>query len=139
MAHADTCEATSPIVFILQALWARQPKWAVDIGRPRSPGWIPGTALMTATEGPFQGLLCRIGEQLHTADRRTIAASFALRYGWSAGVAFAPYLLYACVPAITLGNVSFRFNEQGSFERAALHHPVGVMLSPEGVAPHPFV
>jgi hypothetical protein len=94
---------------------------------------------MTATEGPFQELLCRIGERLYTADRRTIAASFALRYGWSAGVAFAPYLLYACVPSITLGNVSFRFNEQGSFERAALHHPVGVMLSPAGVVPHPCV
>src|SRR5919108_229781 len=119
MTHAAGCEATPPLVSIVQALRARQPKWAVDVGRPRGPGWIAGTALMTATEGPCHGLLGRIGERLPTADRRTIAASFALRYGWSAGVAFAPYLLYACVPAITLGNVSFRFNDQGSFERAA--------------------
>jgi hypothetical protein len=139
MTHADDCGETSPIVSIFQALRARNPKWAVEIGRPHGPGWIPGTALMTTTEGPFQGLLCRIGERLHTSDRRTIAASFALRYGWSSGVAFAPYLLYACVPAITLGNVSFRFNDQGSFERAALHHPVGVMLPHEGAAPHPSV
>src|SRR5262245_10201606 len=121
MTHADAREATSPIVSILQALRARQPKWSVEIGQPRGPGWIPGTALMTATEGPFRELLGHIGERLHTADRRTIAASFALRYGWSSGVAFAPYLLYACVPTITLGNVSFKFNDQGSFERAALH------------------
>ena len=139
MTHADACEATSPIVFILQALRARQPKWSVDIGQPHGPGWIPGTALVTATEGPFLELLGRIGDGLQTSDRRTIAASFALRYGWSSGVAFAPYLLYACVPTITLGNVSFRFNEQGSFERAALHHPVGVMLFQEGTAPHPSI
>jgi FhuF 2Fe-2S C-terminal domain len=137
--HAEDCEETSPIVSILQALRARDPKWAVDIGRPCGPAWIPGTALMTASEGPFQGLLSRIGERLHTSDRRTIAASFALRYGWSAGVAFAPYLLYACVPTIRLGNVSFKFNDQGSFERAALHHPVGVMLSHDGTAPHPSI
>ena len=139
MTRADACEATSPIVSILQALRARQPKWSVDIGQPRGPGWIPGTALVTATEGPFQELLGRIGDGLQTSDRRTIAASFALRYGWSSGVAFAPYILYACVPTITLGNVSFRFNDQGSFERAALHHPVGVMLFQEGTAPHPSI
>ena len=90
MTHADACEATSPIVFILQALRARQPKWTVDIGQPHGPGWIPGTALMTATEGPFQGLLGQIGERLQTADRRTIAASFALRYGWSSGSRLCP-------------------------------------------------
>jgi hypothetical protein len=132
-------KAPSPIIAIYQELWARHPKWYVEIGRPRGTGWIPGTALMTAREGPFQALLVRIGEQLHTADRRTIAASFAVRYGWSAGVAMAPYLLYHCVPKITLDNVSFKFNENGSFERAALHHPEGVMLPQDGMAPHPSI
>jgi len=84
--------------------------------------------LMTAGEGPFQALLARIGERLHTTDHRTIAASFALRYGWSSGIAMAPYLLYSCVPKITLDNVSFKFSENTSFERVALHHPEGVML-----------
>jgi hypothetical protein len=132
-------KAPSPIIAIYQELWARHPKWYVEIGRPRGTGWIPGTALMTAREGPFQALLVRIGEQLYTADRRTIAASFAVRYGWSAGVAMGPYLLYRCVPKITLDNVSFKFNENGSFERAALHHPEGVMLPQDGMAPHPSI
>jgi ferric iron reductase protein FhuF len=139
MTREDNGGEMSPLMSMFQALRARQPKWAVDIGQPRGPGWIPGTALMTAREGPFQALLCRIGERLHTADRRTIAASFALRYGWSAGVAFAPYLLYACVPTIALDNISFKFNEHGSFERAALHHPAGVMLPQDGVAAHPSI
>jgi hypothetical protein len=137
--NREESQAPSPIIAMYQALRARQPKWDVEIGEPCSPGWIPGTALMTATEGPFQALLTRIGERLHTSDRRTIAASFALRYDWSSGLAFAPYLLYACVPTIALDNVSFKFNEHGSFERAALHHPAGVMFPHDGVAPHPSV
>jgi ferric iron reductase protein FhuF len=137
--NLEESQTPSPMIAMYQALWARHPKWYVEIGQPRGPGWIPGTALMTAREGPFQALLARIGERLQTADRRTIAASFALRYGWSAGVAMAPYLLYTCVPNITLDNVSFKFNENGSFERAALHHPEGVMLPQDGMAPHPSI
>jgi hypothetical protein len=129
----------SPIIAMYQELWAKHPTWHVEIGQPHGPGWMSGTALMKAGEGPFQALLVRIGERLHTADRRTIAASFALRYGWSAGVAIAPYLLYSCVPTIALDNISFKFNENGSFERAVLHHPEGVMLPHDGVTPHPSV
>jgi hypothetical protein len=103
-------KAPSPIIAMYGELQAIRPTWYVEIGQPRSPGWIPGTALMTAREGPFHALLSRIGERLRTADRRTIAASFALRYGWSSGVAIAPYLLYHCVPKITLDNVSFKFH-----------------------------
>ena len=134
--NPEESQTPSPIVAIYQSLWARHPKWYVEIGQPQGPGWIPGTALLVATEGPFQALLTRIGERLQTADRRTIAASFALRYGWSSGVAMALYLLYHCVPKITLDNVSFKFNEHGAFERAALHHPEGVMLPQDGMAPH---
>ena len=77
MTHADDGRETSPMVAMLQALRVRQPTWDVDIGQPRGPGWVPGTAWLTATEGPFQALLARIGERLQTADRRTIAASVA--------------------------------------------------------------
>src|SRR4029453_4902855 len=118
---------------------ARHPKWYVEIGRPHGTGWIPGTALMTAREGPFQALLVRIGERLHTTDHRTIAASFALRYGWSSGVAMAPYLLSHCVPEISLQNISFKFSENTSFERFALHPPEGVMLPQDRVAPPPSI
>ncbi len=137
--NLEESQTPSPMIAMYQALWARHPKWYVEIGQPRGPGWIPGTALMTAREGLFQALLARIGERLQTADRRTIAASVALRYGWSSGVAMAPYLFYSCVPTITLDNVSFKFNEHGSFERVALHHPAGVMLPQDGVAPHPSI
>ena len=61
--------------------------------QPRGRGWMPGTGLLTAREGELPVLLERIGEGLHSADRRTIAAPFTLRYGWSSGMAIAPYLL----------------------------------------------
>src|SRR5262245_49045974 len=129
--------APSPMIAVYQALRAINPKWEVEVGWPRGPGWMPGTALMTAQEGALQALLGRIGERLQTSDRRTIAASFALRYSWSAGVAMAPYILYRRVPAIALDNVSFKFHENTLFERVALHRPEGVMLVEDKVAPHP--
>jgi hypothetical protein len=132
-------KAPSPIIAMYQELWARHPKWYVEIGQPQGTGWIPGTNLMTASEGPFQALLVRIGERLHTADRCTIAASFALRYGWSSGMAIAPYLLYHCVATMTLDNVSFKFHDNTSFERVALHRPEGVILPQDGAAPHPSI
>src|SRR5215813_12147104 len=112
---------TSPVVAVFQGLRALHPNWDVEIGLPSGRGWIKGTDLTTASEGPFNMLLSRMGERLHTSDRRTIAASFALRYGWSSGIAIAPCLLYQCVPKITLDNVSFKFHENTAFERAALH------------------
>jgi len=115
------------------------PGWYVEIGRPRGPGWITGTDLRTASAGPLHDLLWRIGDRLHTADRRTIAAAFALRYGWSAGMAIAPYMLRHCVPTITLDNVSFKFQDNTLFERVALHCPAGVMLRQGGEVPHPLI
>ena len=138
MRREDLAE-TSPIVSIYRKLQALHPNWYVEIGQPRGAGWIAGTELRTALQGPFNVLLSEIGEQLHTADRRTIAASFALRYAWSSGIAIAPYLLYQCVPKISLDNVSFKFRANTSFERAALHVPEGVMLRQDRSVEHPSV
>jgi ferric iron reductase protein FhuF len=138
MQHDDGSER-SPIIAVYQELQAMQPTWHVEMGTPRGTGWITGTELCTASAGPFQALLARIGDRLHTTDRRTIAAAFALRYGWSAGMAIAPYILRHCVPTLTLDNVSLKFHHNTLFERVALHHPSGVMLHHEGRAPHPLV
>lgn len=129
----------SPIIAIYDELRMMQPKWDVVIGNPREPGWITGTDFLTATEGPFSALLSRIGEKARTTDRKTIAASLALRYGWSSGVAIAPYLLHQCVPNIALDNISLKFTENTLFERVALHRPEGVMLQQERGAPHPGI
>jgi hypothetical protein len=64
----DRCDALQPI----RSRWRRYSA-SSTAGRCRT--------LTTASEGPFQALLARIGERLQTADCRTIAASFALRYG----------------------------------------------------------
>jgi hypothetical protein len=130
---------SSPIVSIYQALKTIHPNWYVEIGKPTGASWLTGTDLRTASEGPFNVLLSQIGERLYTLDRRTIAASFALRYGWSSGIAIAPYLLYQCVPKITLDNVSFKFHENTLFERAAVHQPEGVMLQQQCTSQHPLI
>jgi hypothetical protein len=90
----DEGNKASPIITMYQALQATYPQWSVAMGQLRGRGWIPGTGLLTAREGPLPVLLERIDEGLHTADRRTIAASSTLRYGWSSGMAIAPYLLW---------------------------------------------
>jgi hypothetical protein len=135
MNHADPDE-TPPLVSIFRALHARHSNWYVEIGKPSGTGWIAGTDLRTAMQGPFHTLLSAIGEGLHTSDRLTIVASFALRYGWASGIAIAPYLFYQCVPKISLDNVSFKFHANTLFERAALHQPEGVMLQQDGLRQH---
>jgi ferric iron reductase protein FhuF len=135
----EGCPDRSPIAAVCQAVRARLPAWAVDLGRPCGTGWTPGSDLRRADEGPFRALLARIGERLHTVDRRTIAASFALRYGWSSGMAVAPYLLYGCVPALTLDRVWFHFRGRMSDDRVAWHRPTGAMLRQDGMAPYPSV
>ena len=92
-------------------------------------GWIDGTDLRDAHAGPLHALLLRIGEVARTTDRRTIAASFALRFGWSSALAIAPYLQSRWVPDIALDNVSFAFGRSTAFERAALHEVRGVMVA----------
>jgi ferric iron reductase protein FhuF len=84
-------------------------------------------------------LLERIGERAKTADRRTIAASFALRYGWASAMAIAPYLRFRCVPDIALNNVSFKFRESTFFERTAMYEPRGTVVAGDTRAAHPMM
>jgi len=132
-------QEASPMTAVFQELRAIRSNWHVEIGQPSGPGWIRGVDLRTARNGPFNALLTDIGARVGTSDKRTVAASFALRYGWSSGIAIAPFLLRQCVPNITLENVSFKFHENTTFERAALHEPEGVMLPQEGVTAHPSI
>jgi FhuF 2Fe-2S C-terminal domain len=127
----------SPVVAIYDALRALDASWQVELGVPDGPGWISGEDLYDATTGPFHALLVRIGERAKTTDRRTIAASFALRYGWASAMAIAPYLRARCVPDIALDNVSFKFRESTFFERTAIHEPRGTVLADDERAAHP--
>ena len=81
----------------------------------------------------------RIGESAGTVDRRTVAASFALRYGWSSAMAIAPLLKSSCVPDVSLENISLRFHETGFFERTAIHEARGVMVASDPRANHPTI
>ena len=95
------------------------------VGRPAGAGWIAGDELRDATSGPFRDLLRRIGEVAETTDRRTIAASFAMRFGWASAIAIEGYLRARRVPDVALVNTSFLFRPSTFFERVALHEPRG--------------
>jgi hypothetical protein len=114
--------------------------WAVHVGRPESaPGWVHGDALHDASAGSFNDLLRNIGDRAKTGDKRTIAASFCLRYGWASAMAIAPYLRYRCVPDIALSNISLKFKESTFFERTAIHEPRGLMVAGDPRAGHPLI
>jgi hypothetical protein len=128
---------TPPVVAAYQALRATNAIWPIEVGRPSEPGWIAGTDLRTAATGPFHELLLRIGERSKTADRRTIAASFALRFGFASAMAIAPYLRHRCVPDIALENVSFRFKPSTFLERTAIHTARGAVIAGDPRGSHP--
>ncbi len=127
---------TSPVADIYNALRAFEANWHVEIGRPVGVGWIAGNDLRDAQSGPFHELLLRIGERAQTTDRRTVAGSFALRYGWASAILIAPYLRYHCVPDISLDNVSFKFKRSTFFERTALYEARGTVVASDARAGH---
>jgi hypothetical protein len=105
------------------------PGWSIEIGPPENDGWIAGENLKNPDSGPFRNLLSRLGETLGTVDRRTIAASFAMRFGWSAGMVIAAYVNHECIPDIRLENISLRFGGKHTmFERLALHCEEGTAV-----------
>jgi FhuF 2Fe-2S C-terminal domain len=132
-------EEPSPIVRIYRELRTHHPNWYVEYGTHDEPGWIAGPELLNPSSGHFHALLTRIGERLKTGDRKIIAASFALRFGWSAGAAIAPFVLYRCIPDIGLENVSLKFSDGTFFERLSMHQARGVMHRRDGVETHPSV
>jgi ferric iron reductase protein FhuF len=116
------------LVRIYNELRLLHPNWYVEFGSRCGDGWIPGDALRRPDIPPFDDLLTRIGHRLMATDRKVIAASFALRFGWSAGAAVAPYLLKQCVPEVALDNVSLRFSTQTFFEKLSLHDSDAIVL-----------
>lgn len=127
----------SPIEDAFDALRRLNASWNVEVAKPAGAGWLQGAELLDAEHGPFNELLLRIGERAKTGDRRTIAASFALRFGWASAMAIAPYLRHDCVPDIELGNVAFKFRESTFFERTAIYEPRGTVAQGDHRAPHP--
>lgn len=122
---------------VFAALAALNASWRVEVGRPEGPGWIAGDDLRDAHGGPFSELLRRIGDRDQTRDRRTIAASFAVRFGWASAMAIAPFVRHRCVPDVSLGNVSFRFTPSTFLERTAVHVPRVVIVEGDARAPDP--
>jgi hypothetical protein len=80
-------DLTSPVADVYRSLAALNARWTVEIARPAGPGWLDGEDFRDATRGRFNDLLNLVGARANTADRRTIAAVFALRLGWASAIA----------------------------------------------------
>lgn len=118
-------------------LRALNPAWGVELGRPTGAGWIAGDDFREATTGPFNALLARIGARSQTDDRRTIAGSFALHFGWTSAVAIAPYLRFRCVPNVALGNIAIRFTHAAYVDGTAVYEAGGTVVAGDPRARHP--
>jgi ferric iron reductase protein FhuF len=118
---------SSSVAHVFEALRHINPSWTVELGRPvPGDGWISGAELVNPSSGPLHELLQRIGARVQTADRRTIAALYAMRFGWASAMAIAPYVKFTAVPDVSLENVSLKFTPSTFLERMAIHEPSGV-------------
>jgi hypothetical protein len=127
-----------PLVRAYAQLRTVNANWYVEYGKPEGDGWTAGSAFRdTASGGPFGELLARIGERLKSTDRKVVAASFALRFGWAAAPAIAPWLLHGCVPNVELENTSLKFSSGTFFERLALHRLEGTTIESHATAAQP--
>jgi len=132
-----TLKPVSPVAEVYHALESLNASWRVEIGRSSGPGWLDGRDFRDATRGPFNDLLNLIGARANTTDRKTIAASFALRFGWASVMVIAPFLLFDCVPDVSLDNISLKFRESSFFEKTAVHEPRGVVVAGDPRADDP--
>lgn len=138
--QVEGCCGASPIVDSLRRLQSVVSKWRFDVGVSAvSPEWLRGTDFACARSGPFRYVLERIAERLRTTDRKTVEASFALRFGWSAVTAIGPSLFDECVLDIALENVSLKFRLDTSFERTAIHTPTGSLAENHPGVRHPLI
>jgi len=96
------------------------PRWSLMLEQPDSATWVCGQAFHDASTGPLNDILQAIGDAMKTKNRKVIAASFALRYAWSAGAVMAPLLIYQRVPDVSLQHSYFKFSERNLFERLAV-------------------
>jgi ferric iron reductase protein FhuF len=114
-------EASCSLQFAIEELKRIDPNWTIHLGDPgEKPGWLRGVDFKRSGDGPFLDLLHRIAQRLQTVDKRTVAASFALRFGWCASAAIGPYLVGNCVPDVTLPNIALKFRLDTLFEQTAL-------------------
>jgi ferric iron reductase protein FhuF len=126
-------DRASQIAEVFEGLRRLNAGWNVHIGQPPAvDGWIVGSTLADASSGPLNELLLRIGERVKTTDRRTIAALYAMRFGWASAMAIAPYVKFHCVPDISLDNISLKFKPSTFLSRMAIHEPRGVMHDANG-------
>ncbi len=126
----------APVAEIYERLRALHAGWGVELGRPTGAGWIFGDEFRDATNGQFRALLERIGARSHTDDRRTVAGSFALHFGWASAMAIAPFLRFRCVPDCALGNIAVRFNHSAYVEGTAVLEPRGTVVADDPRAHH---
>jgi len=72
-----------------------------DAGGPTAEPWIGQPDLLQPESAPLAALLARFAAQGFAANRRAVAASLLLRFGWASGFAIASYLACERVPVLS--------------------------------------
>lgn len=123
-----------PLAATVTRVGARCERWAMRLGQPAGPDWIPTTAVA----GYLDELLKRVGETYGTADP-SVRGTFFLK-GYARGVAAAALVCLATerrVPDVAPGNVTFRFGPDGMVQEVALAVPALAALPDDPDAEHP--
>lgn len=139
MRSADIDFDKSSLVVVFRAVGRLNPDWEAEIGSRHTGGWIDGSVLQCPDSLHFSDLLDRIARRLRRENRRTVAIAFAVRLGWSADAAIAPYLLQQCVPDIRLSNISLKFSEDALLQKLSLREPRCVRMRSYGSFGRPSI
>lgn len=99
--------------------------------------WLSHTDMRRPQEGLYaellQGLMTRSG----IASRRFAAASFLLRYGWSAGAMLAPLLMDKPIPWYAAEEADLCFADNTLFQAICLNSDGFIVGDNEGFSAHP--
>lgn len=105
---------------------------ATDCATPAE--WIDSAALISpeTLNEPLEALLARFAAVGYGSNRRAVAASLLLRFGWAAGFAIAAYLVTDRVPVLT--DYALKFSPRGLLHQVWIRDAVVMGLPRDPLA-----
>ncbi len=99
--------------------------------------WLSHSAMRQPQEGFYAGLLQAFMTRSGIASRRFAAASFLLRYGWSAGAVIAPWLMDKPIPWYPAEEADLCFADNTLFQAICLNSDGFLIARDHRFSAHP--
>jgi hypothetical protein len=99
--------------------------------------WLSHAEMRQPQEGLYAELLRALMTRSGIASRRFAAASFLLRYGWSAGAMIAPLLMDKPIPWYAAEEVDLCFSNNTLFQAVCLNSDGFILGEDHGFSAHP--